>query len=106
MKEGKFLEAESLDEFKELYLKFHKQDLMLNEGFSYFDVTTSNMDGTFIGESFDNKIRVHFLHEHNKQYLEQVNEEELMEQARKEVAEDIAKYIEKHPEYVKPEKKD
>ena len=57
-KQLKFMQADNLEEFKNMYIVYYKQELALKDGFSYFDVTTSNMDGTFIGEKFDNQIRI------------------------------------------------
>ena len=87
----KFMEASSIEEFKEMYIRFHKQELALENDVSYFDVTKSNVDGHFFGEMFDNALRIRFLHENNKQFLEQVDEEELMKQVRKEFEEDLKK---------------
>ena len=90
----KSMEAENLEDFKDMYLTFHKQEIALAYGFSYFDVTTSNADGTILGEKMDNACRVQFLHENNKQFLEQIDEEMLMRQAREEVESDMEKYKE------------
>ena len=57
-KQKKFMECETLEEFIEKYKMFHKQELALENGRSYFDVKTSNVDGHFLGESFDNAIRI------------------------------------------------
>jgi len=89
----KFMEAETLEEFKEYYIRFHKQELALDDGFSYFDVTTSNADGTFVGEAFDNQIRLKALKDNNKEFLAQVNEDELMEIVKKEFEQDKINYI-------------
>ena len=89
--EKKFMEASSLEEFKKMYITFHKQELALENDVSYFDVAKSNVDGHLFGEMFDNALRVRFLHENNKQFLEQVDEEELMKQVRKEFEEDLKK---------------
>ena len=89
----KFMEAETLEGFKNLYIVYHKQELALDDGFSYFDVTTSNMDGTFDGEVFDNQIRLKALKDNNKEFLNQVNEDELMEIVKKEYEQDKTNYI-------------
>ena len=49
----KFMEASSIEEFKEMYIRFHKQELALENDVSYFDVGKSNVDGSFFGEMFD-----------------------------------------------------
>ena len=85
-----FMKVDSLDEFIKMYKYIHKQDLALKDGYSYVDVTESNIDGTFGGEVFDNAFRLRGLMEHNTEYLEQVNEDELMEQVRKEYEQDKA----------------
>lgn len=94
----KFMEVSSLEEFIDMYVKFHKQELALENGFSYFDVTRSNVDGNFFGEMFDNAVRIKFLKETNKHFLEQVDEEQLMKQIKEEFEEDFKKYKELHPE--------
>ena len=94
----KFMEASSLEEFIDMYVKFHKQELALENDFSYFDVTRSNVDGHFFGEMFDNAIRLKFLKETNKHFLEQVDEEQLMKRVKEEFEQDFKKYKEQHPE--------
>lgn len=74
----KFCECQTLDEFKDRYKKFHVQNLLLQDGLSLFDVKTSNMDGTMIGEQFDHHIRMKYLYENNEKFLNEINEEELM----------------------------
>lgn len=70
---------------------FHKQELALEDGRSYFDVSTSNIDGNLIGESFDNAIRIKALNDNNPQFLAQINEEELRTEILKEYKEDLEK---------------
>ena len=94
----KFMEASSLEEFIDMYVKFHKQELALENDFSYFDVTRSNVDGHFFGEMFDNAIRLKFLKETNKHFLEQVDEEQLMKRVKEEFEQDFKKYKEQPPE--------
>ena len=91
----KFLECETLEEFIEKYKLFHKQELALDDGRSYFDVKTSNVDGNFIGEDFDNAIRVRFIKENNPQFLAQINEEKLQEEILEEYKRDLEKAMEK-----------
>lgn len=90
-KPKKFMECETLEEFIEKYKMFHKQELALEDGHSYFDVKTSNVDEHFFGESFDNAIRIKFLKESNPQFLAQINEEELQEEILKEYKSDLEK---------------
>jgi hypothetical protein len=47
------------------------------------------MDGTFIGEAFDNPIRIKITKMENPEFAELVNDEELKEEARKRFLEDI-----------------
>jgi hypothetical protein len=85
-----FMKVDSLEEFKEKYIFLHKQDLALQDGYSYIDVRESNVDGTMTGEMFDNAFRLKFLNERNKEFLAQVNEDELMEIVRNEYEQDKA----------------
>ena len=87
----KFMERETLEEFIESYKMFRKQELALADGRSYFNVETSNVDGTFIGESFDNAIRIKALNDNNPQFLAQINEEELQAEILKEYQKDLEK---------------
>lgn len=90
-KKKKFMECETLEEFIKDYKMFHKQELALEDGRSYFDVKTSNVDGHFWGESFDNGIRIKALNDNNPQFLAQINEEELQAEILKEYKEDLEK---------------
>lgn len=90
-KQKKFMECETLEEFIEKYKMFHKQELALENGRSYFDVKTSNVDGHFLGESFDNAIRIKALNDNNPQLLAQINEEELQAEILKEYEADVEK---------------
>ena len=87
----KFMECETLEEFIAKYKMFHKQELALKDGRSYFNVETSNVDGHFLGECFDNAIRVKALNDNNPQFLAQINEEELQSEILKEYKEDLEK---------------
>lgn len=90
-KTKKFMECESLDEFKACYVMYHKQERALEDGLSYFNVRESNVDGTIIGEQFDNAIRLKALHENNKEFLQQVNIEELNEEVKVGYKKDVEK---------------
>ena len=90
-KNKKFMECESLEDFIKDYKMFHKQELALKDGRSYFDVETSNVDGHFLGEYFDNGIRIKSLNDNNPQFLAQINEEELQAEILKEYKEDLEK---------------
>lgn len=87
----KFMECETLEEFITKYKMFHKQELALKDGRSYFNVETSNVDGHFYGECFDNAIRVKALNDLNPQFLAQIDEEELQAEILKEYKEDLEK---------------
>lgn len=90
-KPKKFMECETLEEFIEKYKLFHKQELALDDEHSYFDAETSNVDGHFFGESFDNAIRIKALNDNNPQFLAQINEEELQAEILKEYKKDLGK---------------
>lgn len=90
-KKKKFMERETLEEFIKDYKMFHKQELALKDGRSYFNVETSNVDGHFWGEYFDNGIRIKALNDNNPQFLAQINEEELQAEILKEYKEDLEK---------------
>jgi hypothetical protein len=94
----KFMEVESLEDFRKKYLMYYMQHLMLDKGFSYFDVTESNVDGTFFGEMFDNTMRLKFLCENNKEFMDQTDITALQEEAAKEVDEDLREHLAEHPE--------
>lgn len=87
----KFMECETLEEFIKDYKMFHKQELALEDGRSYFNVETSNVDGHFWGEYFDNAIRIKALNDNNPQFLAQIDEEELQAEILKEYKEDLEK---------------
>ena len=80
----KFMECETLEEFIKDYKMFHNQELALEDGRSYFNVETSNVDGHFWGEYFDNAIRIRALNDNNPQFLAQIDEEELQAEILKE----------------------
>ena len=88
-KRKKAMQCETLEEFIEKYKKFHKQELALEDGYSYFNVETSNVDGHFFFVCFDNAIRVTVLNDSNPQFLSQINEEELQAEILKEYKEDL-----------------
>lgn len=79
-KELKFCECETIEQFKKKYKEFHLQNLALQDGLSYYDVTCSNVDGTMIGEQFDHPIRMKAFYENNKKFFDEINEEELMKE--------------------------
>lgn len=69
----------------------YKQEEALKRGVSYWDTTTSNMDGTFFGEQFDNTIRIAITKKENPEFMQEIDEEALVEQARQEFLEDLNK---------------
>lgn len=97
-KELKFCECQTLDEFKEQYKIFHVQNLLLQDGLSLFDVETSNMDGTIIGEQFDHPIRMMAFYENNEKFFNDINEEELMNEVNEMYKKLIDDFINKHGE--------
>lgn len=51
---------DDIEEFKQRYILEKAQLFALKEKYSYYDVRTSNVDGTFIGEEFDRLAEEHF----------------------------------------------
>jgi len=90
-KEKKFMEYDTYEEFEKRFILLHKQELALKEGRSYFDVSTSNMDGTAVGEMFDNPLRIEFIKRNNPEFYKRLNYDEALERARKEYEEDKLK---------------
>ena len=82
---------DNIEEFKKTLLMLYKQEEALKRGVSYWDTTTSNMDGTFFGEQFDNTIRIAITKKENPEYMQEIDEEALIEQARQEFLEDLNK---------------
>lgn len=82
---------DNIEEFKKTLLMLHKQEEALKRGVSYWDTTTSNMDGTFFGEQFDNAIRIAITKKENPEFMQEIDEEALIEQARQEFLEDLNK---------------
>lgn len=85
------MKKNTIEEFKEAYIRLFKQELALKDGRSYFDVTTSNIDGTLIGEMFDNPIRISILKQMNEEFSKQVNFEELNKEAEELYKKDLEK---------------
>ena len=82
---------DNIEEFKKTLLMLYKQEEALKRGVSYWDTTTSNMDGTFFGEQFDNTIRIAITKKENPELMQEIDEEALIEQARQEFLEDLNK---------------
>ena len=82
---------DNIEDFKKNLLMLYKQEEALKRGVSYWDTTTSNMDGTFFGEQFDNTIRIAITKKENPEYMQEIDEEALIEQARQEFLEDLNK---------------
>ena len=97
-KELKFCECQTLDKFKKQYKIFHVQNLLLQDGLSLFDVETSNMDGTIIGEQFDHPIRMKAFYENNEKFFKDINEEELMNEVNEMYKKLIDDFINKYGE--------
>ena len=86
-------EYADIEEFKKRYILERAQYYALKEDYSYYDPQTSNVDGTMVGETFDNEIRLHFLKKSNKEFMEQLGEEELDRLAQEKWKEDKQKSI-------------
>lgn len=82
---------DNIEDFKKTLLMLYKQEEALKRGVSYWDTTTSNMDGTFFGEQFDNTIRIAITKKENTEFMQEIDEEALIEQARQEFLEDLDK---------------
>jgi hypothetical protein len=82
---------DNIEDFKKTLLMLYKQEEALKRGISYWDTTTSNMDGTFFGEQFDNTIRIAITKKENPEFMQEIDEEALIEQARQEFLEDLNK---------------
>ena len=82
---------DNVEDFKKTLLMLYKQEEALKRGVSYWDTTTSNMDGTFFGEQFDNAIRIAITKKENPEFMQEIDEEALIEQARQEFLEDLNK---------------
>jgi hypothetical protein len=82
---------DNIEDFKKTLLMLYKQEEALKRGISYWDTTTSNMDGTFFGEQFDNAIRIAITKKENAEFMQEIDEEALIEQARQEFLEDLNK---------------
>ena len=95
-KKKQFMECDSLENFKKMYVVYHKQRKALEDGFSYWDVSESNVDGTIIGEQFDNEIRLKFLKDNNLEFYNQSNIEELDKLVEEEYKKDKENYTNSH----------
>lgn len=82
---------DNIEDFKKCLIRFYKQEEALKRDLSYWDTTTSNMDGTFFGEQFDNTIRIAITKKENPEFMQEIDEEALIEQARQEFLEDLNK---------------
>lgn len=82
---------DNIEDFKKSLIRFYKQEEALKHGLSYWDYHTSNMDGTIIGERFDNPIRIAFTKQQNPEFTEEIDENTLIECARQEFFEECKK---------------
>lgn len=82
---------DNIEDFKKTLIMLYKQEEALKRGVSYWDTSTSNMDGTFFGEQFDNTIRIAITKKENPEFMQEIDEEALIEQARQEFLEDLIK---------------
>lgn len=89
---------DDIEEFKQRYILEKAQLFALKEKYSYYDVRTSNVGGTFIGEEFDNQIRLHFLKKQNAEFVEKLGLEELDRLAEEHFKIDKQRSIEKYGE--------
>lgn len=89
---------DNIQEFKERYILEKAQFYALKENYSYYDVETSNIDGTFIGEEFDNLIRLQALKNQNPDFIKELNIDELDKLAEERWKVDKQRSIEKYGE--------
>lgn len=82
---------DNIEEFKKSLIRFYKQEEALKRDLSYWDYHTSNMDGTIIGERFDNPIRIYITKQQNPEFAKQIDENALIEFARQEFFNDCKK---------------
>ena len=82
---------DNIEDFKKTLIRFYKQEEALKRDLSYWDYHTSNMDGTIIGERFDNPIRISITKQYNPEFTEQIDENALIEFARQEFFEECKK---------------
>lgn len=82
---------DNIEDFKKSLIRFYKQEEALKHNLSYWDYHTSNMDGTIIGEKFDNPIRIAMTKQQNPEFTEQIDENILIECARQEFFEECKK---------------
>ena len=82
---------DNIEDFKKTLIRFYKQEEALKRDLSYWDYHTSNMDGTIIGERFDNPIRISITKQYNPEFTQEIDEEALIEQARLGFLEDLTK---------------
>lgn len=87
---------DDINEFKERYILEKAQFYALKEDHSYYDVKESNIDGTFVGEHFDNQIRLGALKKQNAEFVEQLGIEELDKLAEERWKIDKQRSIEKY----------
>lgn len=89
---------DDINEFKDRYILEKAQFFALKEDYSYYDVRESNIDGTFIGEQFDNQIRLHALKNQNPEFVKELCLEELDKLAQERWVRDKQRSIEKYGE--------
>ena len=82
---------DNIEDFKKTLIRFYKQEEALKRDLSYWDYHTSNMDGTIIGERYDNPIRISITKQYNPEFTEQIDENVLIEFARQEFFNDCKK---------------
>lgn len=80
---------DTFEEFKEQLIRYLKQECALKDDRSYWDVETSNVDGTFIGEMFDNPVRISILKQNNPEFTSMIDENEVKKEAEALYLEDL-----------------
>ena len=75
-----------LEEFKKTLLMYYKQECALEDENTYFE-----LQDNLCGEMFDNKVRIKFLKDENKELEGQYDDDEIMAQAKAQYEEDKKK---------------
>ena len=83
---GTFMKCNSVEEYKNTFIKLYKQELALKDNRSYWE-----FQDNFVGELFDNQIRIKALKENNKELRRSFNETSLFKLAKAEYKRDLKK---------------
>ena len=79
-----FMKCHSQEEFDKRYIILLAQDEALEVGKSYFEIQDN-----FVGEMFDNSIRIKFIKDNNPEYFDKEKEEEYKKTAHERYLRDL-----------------